>query len=334
MQHNWKSAFESGFLRAGGFFRRQQWKGFFIFLFFLLLSFIFWFLQTLQQDYEHRIEYPLLYKNVPEEWALSEKNPQTVSALLKEKGANLLYYLWHAPSNTINISVSGLSHASDSTLIISNRMLEAELSKQLFASASIISFEPHEIELNYDMLGNRMSQVSARVTITTKQGFQLSDSITVSPSEVRLFGSSKSLALLHEIKTIPVSLDDVSKTSELTVPLDLPAGVKSETETVRLIIPVEEFTEKKMQLPVLCPDIPESYILRIFPSSVEITCYLPLSQFRELTEEKLEILIPFTEFEENQATGKIPVRLTRKPAWVSIPVVAPNELEFIIEHHD
>ena len=334
MQNNWKSAFKSGLLRTGAFFRRQQWKGFFTFLFFLLLAFVFWFLQTLQQDYEHQIDYPINYKNVPDEWALSESNPQTVSALLKEKGANLLYYLWNASSNTIEFSVSGLSQTSDSTLIITNRMLETEVSKRLFASASIISFEPREIELHYDLLSNRMSRVSPKVTITTKPGYQLSDSITVSPSEVRLYGSSKTLALLHEINTIQASLEEVSKTCELTVQLDLPAGVKSENETVSLFIPVEEFTEKTIQLPVLCPDIPESYILRMFPSNVEIKCYLPLSLFRELTEENLEVMIPFAEFEENQATGKVPVRLTRKPEWVTNPVVSPNELEFIIEHHD
>jgi len=128
-------------------------------------------------------------------------------------------------------------------------------------------------------------------------------------------------------------VEDVSKTRELTVLLDLPANVKSETKNVKLTIPVEEFTEKKMQLQVLCPDVPEKYILRMFPSSVEITCYLPISQFRELTEDMLEIMIPFSTFEENQATGKIPIRLTQKPAWVSNAVVSPNELEFIIEHH-
>ena len=334
MQNNLKSAFGSRFLRSGVFFRRQQWKGFFIFLFFLLLAFVFWFLQTLQQDYEQRIEYSLRYKNVPAEWILSENNPRKLSALLKEKGANLLYYLWNAPSNPIDISIAGLAQSSDSTLQITNRMLEAEVSKQLFASTSILSFEPREIELHYDILSNRLSQVSPQVTITTKQGFQLSGNITVSPSEVRLYGSSKVLSLLNEIKTKPIKLEELSSTRELPAKLDLPAGVKSEIEAVKLTIPVEEFTEKKMQLPVLCADIPENYVLRMFPSSVEVTCYLPLSLFRELTEEQLEIMIPFNEFEENQATGKIPVRITRQPAWVTNPVVFPNELEFIIEHHD
>ena len=140
--------------------------------------------------------------------------------------------------------------------------------------------------------------------------------------------------MLFRSKTNLVQLEGIATTREMTVRLDLPAGVKADIETVKLTIPVEEFTEKKISLPVISHDIPENYILRIFPSSVEIACNLPLSQFRELTEEMFEILIPFSEFEENQATGKIPVRLTRRPSWVSNPVIIPGEVEFIIEHHD
>jgi len=334
MQNKWKSAFESRLSDTGVFFRRQQWKEILIFISFLLLAFVFWFLQTLQQDYEQRIEFPLRYRNVPAEWILSEKNPKTISILVKEKGATLLYYYWNAPSHLIDITVTGLSQASDSSLQITNRMLETEVTKHFFASTSIISFEPREIELFYDLLSNRLTPVSAQVTIATKPGFQVSGNVVISPSAVRLFGSSKDLEMLNEIKTKPVSLEDVSKTMELTVKLDLPEGVKPEDETVTLTIPVEEFTEKKIKLPVLCTDLPEDYVLRMFPSSVEVTCNLPLSKFRELTAEKLEIIIPFTEFEENQGTGKVPVRLTRQPAWVSNPVVSPEELEFIIEHHD
>ena len=334
MQNRWKSAFESAILKSGSFFQRQQWKEIFIFTLFLLLSFGFWFLQTLQQDYERRIELPLRYKNVPAEWVLSEDNPKTISVLIKEKGTILLYYLWNGRFNAIDISISGLSKVSDTTLQVPGRMLETELSKQLIASTSVISFEPREIELHFDLLGSRTIPVSVQVSVATKQGFQLSGNITVSHPEVRLFGSSKILDTLKEVKTKPVALDNVSKTKELTAQLDLPAGIKSEIESVKLTIPVEEFTEKKVRLPVQCPDIPSNYTLRMFPSSVEVICHIPLSQFRELTAEKLDVIIPYREFSENQATGKIAVRVTRKPSWVTNLLVVPGELEFIIEQHD
>lgn len=331
MQNNLKSAFEAMLLKAGAFFRRQQWKEIFIFLFFLLLSFGFWLLQSLQQDYERKVDLPVRYKNVPSEWVLSESNPKKISILLKDKGTILMYYSWNAQINPVDISVPDLPRLSENSLQITSRVLESAVSKQLISSTSILSIEPREVELKYDSLSSRTVPVIANVQVHTKPGFQVSDTIRISHPKVRLFGSSRILDTLNEVRTKLVTLNDAVKTKELSTHLDLPEGIKSDNETVKLTVPIEEFTEKKVELPVLCLDIPSDIVLRIFPSKVEVTCNIPVSQFRELTSEKLEIIIPFREFEGNQATGKMPVRLSKKPAWVTNPVIVPNELEFIIE---
>ena len=332
MQNNFKSALESAFLKTGVVFRRQQWKEIFIFIFFLLLSFGFWLLQSLQQDYERTIELPVRYKNVPSEWVSSDNNPVKISILLKDKGTTLMYYSWKANFDPVDISVLGLPRSTDHSLNILGNMIETAVSKQLISSTSIISIEPREIEFHYDSLSSRMVQVIENVLINTKPGFQISDSIKISHTNVRIYGSQRILDTMNVVRTKLITLENLSKTKEITAQLDLPKGVKSDNENLKLTIPIEEFTEKKINLPILCPDIPVDYVLRIFPSSVEVTCYVPLSQFKELTTEKLEIIILFNEFVENQSTGKIPVRLTRKPSWVINSAIVPYELEFIIEN--
>jgi len=332
MQNSFKSAFESAFRKTGELFHKQQWKEIFIFLFFLLLSFGFWFLQSLQQDYERRMELPLRYKNVPAEWVLSESNPKKISILLKDKGSTLMYYSWGSNFNPVDILVSGLPRLSDSSLNISSSALETAVSKQLISSTSILSIEPRGIELYYDSLSSRMVPVITNISINTTPGFHLSDSIKISHSEVRIYGSRSVLDTLNVVRTKLITLNGVSKTKEITAHLDLPKGVNADNETVKLTVPVEEFTEKKMHLQVSCPDIPAGYVLRVFPSIVEVACNVPLLRFKELTAEELEIIIPFNEFEENQATGKIQVRLTKKPSWVISSVIVPDKLEFIIEY--
>jgi hypothetical protein len=318
------------------FFRNQQWKEMLIFLLFLLLSSVFWLLQNLQQDYEQRIEMPLRYKNVPPEWVLSEDNPQKVSILLKDKGTTLMYFLWETYFSPIDISVSNLSHTSGQTLHMNAQELETAISKQLISSPSIVSVEPHEITVKYDMLSSRLVPVVANVAVNAKPGFQVSGDIKISHPEVRLYGSSRVLDTLNNISTKLYTIENASGTREFTVGLDLPAGVKADQETVKLTVPIEEFTEKKIHLPVLCFDIPAGYVLRIFPSTVEVVCNVPLSLFKELNEEDMEIRLPFDEFEENRSTGKMPVRLTEKPSWVANAVIVPGEVEFIIEqlHND
>ncbi|MDR1525955.1 MAG: YbbR-like domain-containing protein [Tannerella sp.] len=331
MQNKFISALKLILRNTDDFFRKQQWKEILIFLFFLLLSFFFWLLQNLQQDYEKQVELPLRYKNVPPEWVLSEDNPQKVSILLKDKGTTLMYFLWETYFSPIDISVSGLPDTPDRSFHITARELETMISKQLISSPSIASIEPHDITIKYDLLSSRSVPVIPNVIVNTKPGFQVSGDITISHPKISLYGSSKFLDTLNGIRTKLYTIENASGTRELTVGLDLPAGVKTDQETVRLTVPVEEFTEKKVRLPVSCHDIPAGYALRIFPSIVEVACNIPLSRFKELNEEDLRIRLPFDEFEENRSTGKLPVRLTEKPSWVANVVIVPDEVEFIIE---
>jgi hypothetical protein len=313
------------------FVRNQQWKEILIFLFFLLLSSGFWFLQSLQRDYERKIELPLHYKNVPQEWILAKDNPEKITVLVKDKGSALMYYSWSVNFSPIDISVTNLSLAADHSLHVTNQVLETMLSKQLISSTSILSIEPREIHLRYDSLSHHAAIVVADVVVQTKPGFQLSGQIKISPPQVQLYGRSQVIDTLKYIKTKRATFENVSTTREYAVALDLPEDVKADHETVKLTIPVEEFTEKKLRLPVLCSDMPSAYALRIFPSSVEVTCSIPLSSFKELTEEEVEIRIPFQDFQEYQSTGKLPLRITRKPPWVASAVIVPDEVEFIIE---
>jgi hypothetical protein len=321
---------------AGDFFRNQQWKEMLIILFFLLLSFVFWLLESLRQDYERRIELPLRYKNIPPEWILSEDNPEKITLLLKDKGSTLMYYAWKAHFSPVDILLPELSRASDQSLHMTGQALESAILKHLMSSTSIISVEPHEIKIKYDTLSSRQVPVVANVVVNTRRGFQQSGSIKISHPEVRLYGSRKILDTLKSVSTKFSIIENASDTDTVTVGLDLPAGVKADCETVKLTVPVEEFTEKKIRLPVLCSDIPAGYALRIFPSTVEVVCDVPLSLFKELTDDALEIQLPFDEFKENRPTGKLPARLTKKPSWVANAVVIPGEIEFIIEQlkHD
>ena len=336
MQHQYLSALESKLRDVGVFFRNQQWKQVFIFLFFLLLSFCFWFLQNLQQDFERRVELPLRYKNVPSEWILSEDKPAKISIFLKDKGTMLMYYFWKTNFSPVDISVSNLSRAGINSLLIPNKVLEEAVTNQLKTSTTISSIEPREVILFYDSLGNRLVPVVADVLIQTKPGFQISDSIRLTPSFVRLYGSNKALEQINSITTKRYSLKNVSDHQEINASLVIPSGIKADPEQVKLSITVEEYTEKRLKLPVLCSDIPSGYALRIFPLNVEIVCNVPMSKFRLLNEEDIEIHLPFQEFEEKQTIGKIPIRLTRKPSWVVIAEIIPKEVEFIIEQtkHD
>jgi YbbR domain-containing protein len=315
----------------GTFPNNKKWKEIFIFFIFLLLSFGFWFLQTLQQDYEKKIELPLKMRNVPKNWVISNEPAQKIKFILKDKGTTLMYYVWKSSFSPIDISLENLSASSDSTVVITNKMLRNAMDRQLASSTVIVSADPSDVTIKYDRLSSKTVPVIPDLKVVTKQGFQISDSIIIENRTVTLYASKKILDRVDIIKTKPVTLNNISKTKEVTTELNLPEGVRVDNETVKMTVPIEEFTEKTFRLPVLCLNLPEGFMLRIFPSSVEVICNISVSHFKELTEDLLEIHMPFQTFKDNQRTGKLPLKLTGKPDWLKHVKIAPENVEFIIE---
>ena len=89
------------------FLHRQRWKEALIFSCFVLLSFGFWLLQSLQQEYETVMSIPLRYNNVPEDIIFTNKVPQEISIRIKDKGSALLNYMIGQKFRSITIDMTG-----------------------------------------------------------------------------------------------------------------------------------------------------------------------------------------------------------------------------------
>jgi hypothetical protein len=314
-------------------FRRQQWNEFSMFLFFVLLSAGFWFLLSLQQEYEMEIVVPVKYKNIPAQMTLSGDNPVAVVAKVKDKGTVLVNYLWMYSFDPVEVNVKELQK-NDTQLIVSAKTIESNLSKQLISSTTLLRVEPQSIRIEHTELQTGELPVLAEVAVSLESGYQVSDPI-VTPPKVRVYASKTVLDTLSALKTVPVELKKMSGTQSISVALQEIPGVRTDPEKVVVTIPVEEFTEKQLTIPVLCKSLPENYTLHLFPASVEVTCNVPVSHFNDLSEADFEIQIPFQEFEAGQESGKITVRLTKQPSLrVTDPVIRPDVVEFIIERND
>lgn len=326
-----RNIFKSTIDKIKIFFHQQKWKEIFIFLFFVLLSSGLWYQQSLQQEYEIEIEIPIKYKNIPNHLFLTEDNPETIVAKVRDKGTVLLNYSWLRTFAPVEVNLKDVKSETDQGMVIPRRIIETTISKQLIASTSLLSFEPQTIQVEYAELKSKELPIQLNISLSMKPGFQLSDSIKMTPNKVLVHASSKMLDSLHTLKTVHREIKEADKTREITIQLQNIEGVRMEPNEVKVIIPIEEFTEKRFTLPILCPNTPDNYTLRTFPSSVEVICNISISRFKDLSENHFEIQIPFQEFEENQNIGELLLRLTKKPDWISAPTLNPNTVEFIIE---
>ena len=314
------------------FFLRLGWKEALIFLFFILLALGFWLLQNLQQEYEIEIFIPVKYTNMPIEMRSTEHYPQEIVAKVRDKGNVLLNYTWLRSFHPVEVNLEDVR--KEGHIQVSRRTIEAGISKQLLTTTSILNIEPQTLTIEYMELQHKDVPVEMDIAVSLEPGYQISGSMTVAPEKVRLYANSHTLDSITSVKTVYSEVKKVNQTQEIKLRLQQKAGVQMEPEEVTVTIPVEEFTEKRITLAVTCNDLPDHYVLRTFPSLIEVVCNVPISRFRELTESDVEIQIPYQEFEARQTAGKIPLYLTKQPLWIVHPVIIPDVIEFIIEQNN
>ena len=323
--------FQSTVTGMKAFLHRQRWKEALIFFCFVLLSFGFWLLQSLQQEYETELSIPLRYENVPANIALAPSVAKQVRIHVKDKGSALLNYTLGQKFRSITLDVQKL-RKDEMRYIVSRSMLQDEISKQLLASTTLTLFEPQALSLPFAEQKSKEVPVVFNGSIETEGGFLVSGDILISPSMVTIYGSASLLDSIQEVRTEFLKIERGKKTLVKNASLEAIEGVAFHTEGVSVTIPIEEYTEKTLTIPVRFVQVPPQYTIRSFPQEVEVSCNIPVSKFKMLTEELLVIEIPFRQLEEN-VSGSLAIDLSSRPEWLKTYRIDPNKIEFLLEQN-
>lgn len=326
-----QKSFKSVQRKTKAFLHRQKWKEALVFSAFVLLALAFWLLQSLQQEYEIGVTIPIRYKNIPADIAFNDTIPAKIEARIKDKGSVLLNYTFGRGFSPIEVNMKDTEGKSgDKTM--TKREIENDILKQLLTTTSLTDFTPRQIEIGYSKRMHKQIPVRFEGDIQTSPGFLLSGEIVLKPSHVNVYASESLLYTLQFVHTVPTHILKGNKTITRNVHLQPVPGANLEPAVVALTIPIEEYTEKTLEIPVTCTGIPIHYTVRIFPPAVKVNCSVPLSRFKELSEEQFAIRIPFAELEQN-LSGTLPIYLSEQPEWVRTAILTPDKVEFILEQN-
>jgi len=321
--------FKSVRLKTKAFLNSQKWKEALVFFCFVLLSFGFWMLQSLQEEYEIEITIPVRYTDVPPEISFNRTLPDHITVRIRDKGSVLLNYKFGRTFVPIEANIKSKIKKSGK-LIISRQLIESKIKKQLISTTTLLSFDPRSIEESYSERREKALPVVFDGSIQTSAGYKISGDIQILPSTVQVYANNAVLDTLSSIHTVFTTITKGDKDITRRIRLQHINGATIKPSIVTVTIPIEEYTEKTLTIPIVCPDLPPNYTLRTFPSIAKVNCIIPLSQFKDVTSDDFAIQISFTDLEQN-VTGSLPLQLTKKPDWVDITAIMPGKIEFILE---
>jgi YbbR domain-containing protein len=183
-----------------------------------------------------------------------------------------------------------------------------------------------------DSLPKRGKEVPVRIvgSLLPAPGYRFIDTLRIEPPTVWVYGEEAILDTLKWIQTIPVHVEKIQKSLHFQTKLQVPRGLSAPVRKVSVSADLEEYAEKRMEIPIVCLNLPEEVEVRFFPSAVEAGCYLSLADYGRLKADDIEIGVDYGRLMRNDGTS-ISLSVLRKPSWLDNCRITPENVEYLIE---
>lgn len=314
--------------RIRSFLLAKKSREFLIFLFFVFVSFCFWLLQVLNDDYETELSIPLKMKSVPENVVLTSEPPKALKVTVKDRGTVLVNYLLGQTLFPLNLDFSDYMDKG-SHIRIPMKALEKRIASQLNQSTKIVTVKPDTLEIIYTRGQGKKVPVKLRGEVESKRQFYISD-IAFRPDSVMVYAPKEILDTITAAFTESVFLEEVSDTTHCRLNLMPVKGARFAPSYDDVTFYVDMYSEKTIEVPVYGINFPEEKLLRTFPSKVNVTFMLGLRQFKNVTADDFKVVIDYNTLDDSKNEKCMPIVL-QSPAMVKNVHVSPKEIDYIIE---
>lgn len=112
-----------------------------------------------------------------------------------------------------------------------------------------VRIEPNTVTVDLSVINpNKTVPIELETTGELPEGFNLVDIEILDDAEVQLFAASEVLEVIEQIETEPVDLSTLTESTEVTIALDLPEGIReSSIDEVTVRVELEETTETGLE---------------------------------------------------------------------------------------
>jgi hypothetical protein len=306
-----------------------------VFSFFLLLAFIFWYLNSLEKSVEYNMEYPVRYINLPKERVLEDDLPAAIDLYLKGPGYSILKLKLAGNRSPVILDVSTINYRrvpgsrTFSYYIITTGLIP-KLRNQLRTECEISSIKPDTLFFSFDRIITKKVQVTPHIEVSTEKQYLVKGKILAYPDTISITGPKRILDTIYTVKTKLKKLRGVNETITKSFALVTPEGCTISSRKVTLTIPVEQFTEAEINVPVKILNCPDSITVKIFPDVVSVKCLVAIGDYKKFEEIPFEVVLDLAMVDLN-SSEKIPVGFRNIPPFVSSLRVTPSTVDFLIE---
>ena len=313
------------------FLLSKKSREFLIFLFFVFVSFSFWLLQVLNDDYETELAIPVKMKNVPENVVMTSALPSELRIGVKDRGTVLVNYMLGQTFYPVVIDFTEYAYKGNHVQIPSS-MLTKRIVGQLNQSTKVSAVKPDTLEFIYTQGKGKKVPVKLQGEVKAERQYYISD-IFYSPDSVMVYAPRDILDTLTTAYTRPVMIENVSDTMRRRLDIMPIKGARFVPDYNDVSVMVDVYSEKTLEVPVRGIGFPKDKVLRTFPSKVQVSFQVGLRHFKEVQSDDFAVEVDYEDLVNGTNEKCTPVLNVLSP-YVNHARMNMKEIDFIIEQQN
>jgi len=294
----------------------------------LLLAVVVWVIVTLSSTYDFAIKQVVTYKNAPQRRAFHGQQSDTVTITQKGTGWQMLLAKMQPENRVVKVDLQTLD--KENYVVLSNQLNAINEDKDI--TNKIISFSPDTLYFDFSNRSTKRVPVQLSASLKYQRQYSQSDNVVIKPAYVTVSGPSASIDKITFWKTDSLILKDLDETVNSRLNLEAPkeGNISIYPKSVEVTVPVNEFTEKTIEVPVKLVNNYDYFNVKVFPQKVKVTFTTSLNKYADMGEELFEANADLDMWRKYNYSV-LPVMLTKLPEFCKIVKIEPRNIDFIIK---
>ena len=270
----------------------------------------------------------LNFKNTPQKRAFHSLQSDTVNAMVHGSGWEMLFAKMGNAIKYIPVDLRTLDNKS--FVVLSSQI--SEINNRKDVSQQVSGFYPDTLYFDFSNRKEKRVPVSLVSDIKFQHQFAQSGKVTIKPGYVIINGPADVIDKITEWKTDSLKLDSVGETISAQLPLQpvSEGNITVYPKNVQVMVPVDEFTEKTVSVPVKLVNNHNYYDVKIFPQKVNITFTTSLTKYPEIDEDFFEATADLDLWRQ-RGYKVLPVKLSKIPQYCKVVKIEPRNIDFIVK---
>jgi YbbR domain-containing protein len=294
----------------------------------LVFAIFAWLFTTLSNPYKFTIKQVLTFRNAPQKRAFHPLQSDTVNAIVQGTGWQMLFSKFNEDKKVVSVDLHTLD--SKNYVVLSTQLKQINANKDV--EHEIIAINPDTLFFDFSNRTIKKVPIELVTAINYQKQFAQSDDIVIMPKYVTISGPAEVLNKITSWKTDSIKLNEANEDFNSRINL---RGVKEGNlnivpKSVIVSIPIDEYTEKTIEVPVKLINNHNYYDVKVFPQKVKVTLTTSLNNYPDLNEDDFEAVADLELWRHN-GYSVLPVKVTRLPSYSKVVKIEPQNVDFIIK---